>query len=169
MVRERIGHSPSYAVAKKLKSLTVHIHGCPRASLRDCSYCYRFMQIIQNHKLFVRGSVAYSCRPRTNSDASYSSMEAEFLMTSTRNASGASSQNLELNAMDTCARYCSYSGTASKLSTSVLEFHVLLCCEMLIPLSVLTVVMFTITSPTAQGKMYSASGCFDGVVACSLA
>jgi len=34
-VRERTGHSPSYAVAKKMKSLTLHAHGCPGASLRD--------------------------------------------------------------------------------------------------------------------------------------
>jgi len=26
---------PSYAEAKKLKSITLHTHGCPRASLRD--------------------------------------------------------------------------------------------------------------------------------------
>jgi len=35
MVRERTGHLPSYAVAKKKKSLTLHTHGCLRASLRD--------------------------------------------------------------------------------------------------------------------------------------
>ena len=34
-VRERTGHPPSYAVAKKIKSLTVHTHGCPMASSRD--------------------------------------------------------------------------------------------------------------------------------------
>jgi len=36
-VRERTGHPPSYAEAKKMKSLTHHIHGCPmaRATLRD--------------------------------------------------------------------------------------------------------------------------------------
>ena len=35
MVRERTGHLPSYAEAKKMKLLTLHTHGCPRASLRD--------------------------------------------------------------------------------------------------------------------------------------
>ena len=30
-------HPPSYAEAKKMKSLTFHTHGCPRASSRDCS------------------------------------------------------------------------------------------------------------------------------------
>jgi len=34
-VRERIGRPPSYAVAKKMKSLTLHTHGCLRVSLRD--------------------------------------------------------------------------------------------------------------------------------------
>jgi len=36
-VRERTGHPPSYAVAKKIKSLTLHTHGCLRSSLRDWS------------------------------------------------------------------------------------------------------------------------------------
>ena len=36
-VRKRTGHPPSYAEAKKMKSLTLHTHGCLRASLRDCS------------------------------------------------------------------------------------------------------------------------------------
>src|SRR6218665_1834235 len=35
--RERTGHPPSYAEAKKMKSLTLHTHGCLRASLRNCS------------------------------------------------------------------------------------------------------------------------------------
>ena len=35
-VRGRIGYSPSYAEAKKMKSLTLHTHDCSRASLRDC-------------------------------------------------------------------------------------------------------------------------------------
>ena len=30
--RERTGHPPSYAEAKKMKSLTLHTHGCLRAS-----------------------------------------------------------------------------------------------------------------------------------------
>jgi len=34
-VRESTGHPPSYAEAKKMKSLTLHTHGCPRDSLRD--------------------------------------------------------------------------------------------------------------------------------------
>src|SRR6218665_4025679 len=36
-VRERTGHPPSYAEAKKMKSLILHTHGCSRASLRDWS------------------------------------------------------------------------------------------------------------------------------------
>ena len=36
-VRKRICHPPSYAEAKKMKSLTLHTHGCLRASLRDSS------------------------------------------------------------------------------------------------------------------------------------
>jgi len=35
--RERTGYLPSYAKAKKMKSLTLHTHGCITASLRDCS------------------------------------------------------------------------------------------------------------------------------------
>ena len=38
MARERTGHPLLYAKSKKMKSLTLHIHGCLRASLRDCSY-----------------------------------------------------------------------------------------------------------------------------------
>ena len=37
MARERTGHPPSSAVAKKIKSLTLHTHGCSWASLKDCS------------------------------------------------------------------------------------------------------------------------------------
>src|SRR6218665_423235 len=36
-VREKTGHLPSYAEAKKIKSLALHTHDCLRASLRDCS------------------------------------------------------------------------------------------------------------------------------------
>src|SRR6218665_3458804 len=36
-VRERTGNPPSYAEAKKMKSLTLHTYGCLRASLRNCS------------------------------------------------------------------------------------------------------------------------------------
>jgi len=34
-VRKRTGHPPSDAEAKKMKSLTLHTQGCPKASLRD--------------------------------------------------------------------------------------------------------------------------------------
>src|SRR6218665_2277917 len=37
MARKRTGNSFSYAEAKKMKLLTLHTHGCPRVSLRDCS------------------------------------------------------------------------------------------------------------------------------------
>src|SRR6218665_1056022 len=37
MVRERTGHPPSYAEANKMKSQTLHTHGCLRSSLRGCS------------------------------------------------------------------------------------------------------------------------------------
>jgi len=30
-VKERTGHLPSHAAAEKMKSLTFHTHGCPRA------------------------------------------------------------------------------------------------------------------------------------------
>ena len=36
-MRERTGHPPSYAVAKKTKSLTLHTHVCLRPRLRDWS------------------------------------------------------------------------------------------------------------------------------------
>src|SRR6218665_2719491 len=36
-VRERTCHPPSYAGAKKMKSITLHTHGCLRASLPDRS------------------------------------------------------------------------------------------------------------------------------------
>src|SRR6218665_539440 len=41
--RERTGYLPSYAEAKKMKSLTVHTRGYHRASLRDCSSSYSSM------------------------------------------------------------------------------------------------------------------------------
>jgi len=34
-VREWTSHTESYAKAKKMGLLTLHIHGCPRPSLRD--------------------------------------------------------------------------------------------------------------------------------------
>jgi len=37
MLRERTGHPPSCAEAKEMKSLTLHIHACLRASLKDWS------------------------------------------------------------------------------------------------------------------------------------
>jgi len=37
MVREMTGHPPSFAEAKKVKSLTLHTQDCHGASLRDCS------------------------------------------------------------------------------------------------------------------------------------
>ena len=37
-VREKAGHPPSYAEAKAIKSLKLHSHGCPRDSLRGCSF-----------------------------------------------------------------------------------------------------------------------------------
>ena len=39
-VRERTGHPLSYAETKKMKSLTLHAHGCLRASLRESSSSY---------------------------------------------------------------------------------------------------------------------------------
>jgi len=36
MSRERTGHPTSYAEVKKMKSLGLQMHGCLRASLRDC-------------------------------------------------------------------------------------------------------------------------------------
>ena len=36
-VRERTGHPRWYVGAQKMKSLTLHTHGCLRVSLRDCS------------------------------------------------------------------------------------------------------------------------------------
>jgi len=44
-VRERTGHPPSCAEAKKMKSLTHHTLGCPRVFLLDC-YCSLNMAII---------------------------------------------------------------------------------------------------------------------------
>jgi len=46
MVRERTGSPPSFAMAKKMKSLTLHTHGCPRAN----SSAHTFASIL---KLFV--------------------------------------------------------------------------------------------------------------------
>ena len=36
-LRERTGHPPTYAKAKRMKSLTLHTHSCHTASLKDCS------------------------------------------------------------------------------------------------------------------------------------
>ena len=49
MARERVGHPPSYAKAKKMKSLTLHTHDCFRSSLRDCLlfvYMYRSFDML---------------------------------------------------------------------------------------------------------------------------
>src|SRR6218665_2375979 len=36
-VRERTGHPPSYVEAKRMKLLSLHTHGYPSSSFRDCS------------------------------------------------------------------------------------------------------------------------------------
>src|SRR6218665_960650 len=41
--RERTGHPLSYAVAMKIKLLTLHTHGCLRASVKDCPYVSSFI------------------------------------------------------------------------------------------------------------------------------
>ena len=46
MVRERTGYPPSCAGAKRIKSLTLHTHGCPRASLRGCSSLLLFLSVV---------------------------------------------------------------------------------------------------------------------------
>ena len=46
--RERTCHPSSYALAKKMKSLTLQTHGCPRASLRDCN-SYSCSPVIANN------------------------------------------------------------------------------------------------------------------------
>ena len=51
MVRERTGHLPSYAEAKKMRSLTLHTDGCPRASLRECSSSSRFNRIWEQKQI----------------------------------------------------------------------------------------------------------------------
>jgi len=48
------GHSPSYGGAMKMKLLTLHTHGCPRASLRDCSSSALSVNI--NYLLIERGT-----------------------------------------------------------------------------------------------------------------
>jgi len=42
-VKERTDQPTSYAKAKKMKSPTLHTHGCSRASLRDCASCSMVM------------------------------------------------------------------------------------------------------------------------------
>src|SRR6218665_203344 len=37
VVRERTGHTPSYAETKKMKSITLHTHGCPKEWLFSSS------------------------------------------------------------------------------------------------------------------------------------
>src|SRR6218665_715908 len=47
-VRERTGHPPSCTEAKKMKSLTLHTHGCPKASLCVCTHvCARVSFVIK--------------------------------------------------------------------------------------------------------------------------
>src|SRR6218665_878748 len=50
-VRERTGHTPSYAVAKKMKSLTLHIHGKGRPSPKanDAIFPYLTFPPISEH------------------------------------------------------------------------------------------------------------------------
>ena len=47
-VRERTGHSPSYAEAKKMKSLTLHTHGCLSTSLATDLLRHSFITKCQN-------------------------------------------------------------------------------------------------------------------------
>ena len=54
MVRERTGHTPSYAEAKKMKSLTLHTHGCPGVSLWDFYSSYTLVRRVCT--AFVRDS-----------------------------------------------------------------------------------------------------------------
>src|SRR6218665_965609 len=54
-VRERTGHPPSYSVAKKIKSLTLHAHGCPRASARDCPFF--FLLLVRNFRKHLASAV----------------------------------------------------------------------------------------------------------------
>src|SRR6218665_3868944 len=59
-VRERTGHPPSYAEDKEMKSLILHTHGCPRASLRDCSFSSSSSSPLKKLCL-MRASVEVSC------------------------------------------------------------------------------------------------------------
>jgi len=45
-VSERTGHPPSYAEAKKTKSLTLHSHGCPMASLKRPIFFFFFVSLL---------------------------------------------------------------------------------------------------------------------------
>ena len=51
--REKIGHPPSYAQAKKMKSLTLNTHGCSRVRLKDCPSSF------PNPRLFLRGLTGF--------------------------------------------------------------------------------------------------------------
>jgi|SRR6218665_2023380 len=42
MVREKTGHPPSYKEAKKMKSPTLHTHGCLKANLMDYPFSFSF-------------------------------------------------------------------------------------------------------------------------------
>src|SRR6218665_50003 len=52
-VRERSGLPPSYTEVKRMKSLTLHTHCCPRASLRSCSSSSGFLILSQFRYLLM--------------------------------------------------------------------------------------------------------------------
>src|SRR6218665_2213060 len=49
MVRERTGHSPSNAVAKKIKWPTLHTHGCLRVNARLCDCLFHLFLYYSAH------------------------------------------------------------------------------------------------------------------------
>ena len=51
--REMAGHPPSYAEAKKIKSLTLHTDGCLRASLRVCSALFSSLLAPTNLAVYI--------------------------------------------------------------------------------------------------------------------
>jgi len=59
--RERTGHPTSYAVANKIKSLTLHTHGCLRASLRDWSFSSGRLKIIWHISFSVFPVIIHHC------------------------------------------------------------------------------------------------------------
>jgi len=58
-VMERTGHSPSFAEAKKMKSLTLHTHGWPRASVQDCSSSSYSYSCSYNRQYAVGAQIKY--------------------------------------------------------------------------------------------------------------